>query len=196
MSATHSDVGVRRAATADAEAVGAIQAAVWRQAYRDDLPPEALAASTPSAFAAAWRRSLDPPPGPAHGLLIAHEAEAVVGLAALGPSDDPDLAESGAVELLVLGVDPDHRRVGHGSRLLAAAAQFGAERGGALLTTWVLVNHEATRAFLQGAGFGPDRARRERVVSPEGATVLEIRLVAALPGGGDEPAPAALPTSR
>ena len=97
-----------------------------------------------------------------------------VGLAALGPSDDPDLAESGAVELLVLGVDPDHRRVGHGSRLLAAAAQFGAERGGALLTTWVLVNHEATRAFLQGAGFGPDRARRERVVSPEAVSYTHL----------------------
>ena len=43
MSRIHSDVGVRQAGAGDAETVGRIQAELWRDAYADDLPPQALA---------------------------------------------------------------------------------------------------------------------------------------------------------
>lgn len=177
MNATYGEAGVRRATHQDADAIGTVQAAIWHDAYAADLPADALAACTPQAFADAWRASLIAPPSPAYVLLVAHAGDAIVGLAALGPSDDPDLAETGAAELLVLGVDPGHRRQGHGSRLLAAAVDLCRERGVPLLAAWVLAGHEGTRAFLQGAGFGPDRARRHRVVDPDGGTVLEARLV-------------------
>ena len=54
------------------------------------------------------------------------------------------------------------------------------EAGADGLSAWVLVPHEETRAFLVGAGLGPDGAYRDRVVSPEGATAREVRLVAAI----------------
>lgn len=185
---SHSDIGVRRATPADAEAIGDVQAAVWRAAYADVVPAEALAVSTPTAFADAWRSSLGRAT-PDHALLVAHEGAAVVGLAALGPSDDPDLDDATTIDLLVLGVAPARRRAGHGSRLLAAVADLARQRGARRLTAWVLIAHEETRAFLQGAGFGPDGARRRRIVDPDGGTVLEVRLVAGL----DEPTDAATP---
>ena len=37
-----------------------------------------------------------------------------------------------------------------------------------------------TRAFLMGAGLGPDGAFRDRVVSPDGATLREVRVRASL----------------
>ncbi|MCA0436662.1 MAG: GNAT family N-acetyltransferase [Actinobacteria bacterium] len=188
MSRIHSDVGVRQAGAGDAETVGRIQAELWRDAYADDLPPQALAVSTAEAFAAAWRASLTPPTQPDHALLLAHAGGDVVGLVALGPSEDPDLAGAGAVELLVGGVAVHRRGAGHGSRLLAAATDLARDRGAGLLTAWVLVSHERTRTFLQGAGFGPDRARRERIVDPDGRTVLEARFAASI-----APDPAAAP---
>lgn len=169
------DAGVRRAGVADASAVGRVQALVWAQAFADDLPPQALELCTPEGFAAAWRAGLSDPPSPDHVLLLAHEGDHVVGLAALGPSPDPD--SPGASEILVLGVEPEARRRGHGSRLLAAVADL--TRDGELLV-WVVARHDGTRAFLQGAGFAPDGARRERVVDPDGGTVMEARLVTAL----------------
>lgn len=182
MSRTSSPVGVRPAGPADAAAVGGIQARLWRAAYARDLPEEALAACTEQAFTAAWRDALTAPPGPDHVLLVAYDGGEIVGFAALSPADDPDLAGQAVLEVTVAGVDPRRRRLGHGSRLLAAAADLARERATSSLITWVLVAHEETRAFLQGAGFGPDRARRERVVDPAGRTVHEARLVAALPG--------------
>jgi hypothetical protein len=46
----------------------------------------------------------------------------------------------------------------------------------------VLVDDEATRAFLAGAGFEPDGAYRDRVVSAEGQTLREVRLSCSLAG--------------
>jgi hypothetical protein len=42
----------------------------------------------------------------------------------------------------------------------------------------VLASDEATRAFLLDAGLDPDGAFRARVVSPDGETAREVRLVA------------------
>jgi hypothetical protein len=46
--------------------------------------------------------------------------------------------------------------------------------------TWVLASDEATRGFLMAGGLGPDGAFRDRVVSPDGDTAREVRLVADL----------------
>ena len=42
----------------------------------------------------------------------------------------------------------------------------------------MLASDETTRAFLLDAGLDPDGAFRDRVVSPDGATAREVRLVA------------------
>jgi GNAT superfamily N-acetyltransferase len=173
------DASVRLAREGDAPAVGLVQATVWREAYAEVLADDVLAAFEPQAFAGAWRRSLAAPPAGVHRLLVACAGDQVVGFAAIGPSQDPDTTpETG--ELTALGVHPQARRSGHGSRLLNAAVDTLRGAGAELLATWVLAADEATRSFLTASGLHPDGAFRDRVVSPAGDTAREVRLVADL----------------
>jgi GNAT superfamily N-acetyltransferase len=169
---------VRVARVSDAPAVGLVQAVVWREAYAGILPEEVVAQFEPRAFAGAWRESLTSPPSPDHVLLVACAGEQVVGFAAVGPSPDPD--GDAVAELLVIGVHPEARRQGHGSRLLNAVVDTARARGHEMLTVWVVADSDDTRRFLTAAGLQVDGAHRERVVSEGGATASEVRLSAAV----------------
>lgn len=173
------DASVRIARPNDVAAVGLVQSVVWREAYAAVLAPEVLAQFEPRAFTAVWRHSLAAPPTSDHLLLVACAGDQVVGFAAVGPSQDPDAGDSVA-EMLVIGVHPDARRQGHGSRLLNAVVDTARGRGRDTLTAWVLATDESTRAFLQSAGLQPDGAHRTRIISEDGATAAEIRLVASV----------------
>jgi ribosomal protein S18 acetylase RimI-like enzyme len=173
------DASVRIARPADVPAVGLVQATVWRAAYSATLSPEVLEQFEGPAFARVWRASLATPPSPRHELLVACAGEQVVGFAAIGPSADAD-ADDAQGELLALGVHPQARRAGHGSRLLNAAVDTLRGRQFTRLSGWVLADDEATRAFLVGSGLSPDGAYRDRVVDPDGTVVREVRLVADL----------------
>jgi ribosomal protein S18 acetylase RimI-like enzyme len=173
------DASVRRARPNDAPAVGLVQATVFREAYTGRLPDEVVALFEPDAFARTWRDSLAAPPEGVHRLLVACAGDQVVGLAALGPSQDPD-AGPAAGEVTVLAVHPDARRQGHGSRLLNATVDLLAEAGAESVSVWLLTDDESTRAFLTASGFAPDGAYRDRVVSPDGDTLREVRLTAEL----------------
>ncbi len=178
------DASVRRARPNDAPAVGLVQATVFRAAYAGRVPDEVLSLFEPDAFARSWRESLSAPPEGVHRLLVACAGEQVAGLAAIGPSQDPD-AGPAAGEVTVLAVHPDARRQGHGSRLLNASVDLLAEAGAESVTLWLLTDDESTRAFLTASGFAPDGAYRDRVVSPDGDTLREVRLTADL---GEDPA--------
>ncbi|MEO7448400.1 MAG: GNAT family N-acetyltransferase [Humibacillus sp.] len=172
------DASVRVARSSDAPAVGLVQAVVFRAAYAGTLPPDVLAQFEPRAFTIAWRESLTNAPSPDHLLLVACAGEQVVGLAAVGPSGDPDGADT--AELLVLGVHPEARRQGHGSRLLNAAVDTARGRDRHALAAWVLTTDDVTRTFLTAAGMETDGAHRERVVAADGSTAQEVRLSAGL----------------
>ena len=178
------DASVRRARPNDAPAVGMVQATVFREAYAGRVPDDVVSLFEPDAFARTWRQSLAAPPEGVHRLLVACAGDQVVGLAAIGPSQDPD-AGSAAGEVTVLAVHPDARRQGHGSRLLNASVDLLAEAGAESVTLWLLTDDERTRAFLTASGFAPDGAFRDRVVSPDGDTLREVRLTADL---GEDPA--------
>lgn len=180
------DASVRLAKATDAPAVGVVQAAVWTQAYAGRLPDDVVALFEAPAFAKAWRQSLESPPEGVHRLLVARAGEQVVGFAAIGPSQDPDTGQA-CGEVTAMGVHPGARRMGHGSRLLNACVDTLRGAGAEELTTWVLSDDESTRAFLVASGLGPDGAFRDRVVSPDGDTLREVRLVASL--SLDEPQP-------
>ena len=178
------DASVRVAKPTDAPAVGVVQSAVWTQAYAGRVPDEVVALFAAPAFAKAWRQSLENPPEGVHRLLVARAGEQVVGFAAIGPSQDPD-AGSARGEVTAIGVHPGARRLGHGARLLNACADTLRGAGAEDVAIWVLADDEATRAFLVASGLGPDGAFRDRVVSPDGDTLREVRLVASL--ATDEP---------
>lgn len=178
------DASVRVARPNDAPAVGLVQATVFREAFGGRVPDEVVAAFEPDAFAQVWRRSLSAPPAGVHRLLVACAGEQVVGVAAIGPSQDPDAGPAHG-EVTLLAVHPDARRQGHGSRLLNAAADILREAGADVVAAWLPADDEGGRAFLTSSGLGPDSAYRDRVVSADGAALREVRLTARL----TDPAP-------
>lgn len=173
------DASARIARASDAPAVGLVQAAVWHTAYGHILPREVVDQFDGPSFARVWRDSLNAPPSPRHVLLVGCAGEQVVGFAAVGPSADTDATETSG-ELLTLGVHPDARRSGHGSRLLNAAVDTLRSKGFDSLSTWILATDEATRAFLTAAGLSPDSAYRDRVIDADGTVAREVRLTADL----------------
>jgi GNAT superfamily N-acetyltransferase len=173
------DASVRAARQNDAPAVGMVQAVVFREVYAGRVPDDVVAMFEPEPFARAWRDSLAAPPAGVHRLLVACAGEQVVGAAAIGPSQDPD-ASPATGEVTLLAVHPGARRQGHGSRLLNAGVDLLRDAGAEAVAAWLLADDEAARAFLTASGFGPDGAFRDRVVSPDGDTLREVRLTAAL----------------
>ena len=173
------DASVRVARVSDAPAVGLVQAAVWRESYAGVLPEEVLAQFEGPAFARVWRDSLTTAPTPQHQLLVACAGEQVVGFLAVGPTTDRDRTGT-AGELLAMGVHPEARRAGHGSRLLNAAVDALRVGGFSQVSAWLLADDEQGRAFLVTAGLAPDGAWRDRVVDEDGGTVREVRLAADL----------------
>ena len=173
------DASVRIARPNDASAVGLVQAAVWRAAFGRVLAQEVVDLFDESSFARVWRDSLKTPPSPRHLLLVGCAGEQVVGFAAVGPSADADADETSG-EVLALGVHPDARRIGHGSRLLNAAVDTLRGKGFHTMSAWLLAHDEDTRAFLAAAGLSPDGAYRDRVVDADGTVAREVRLTADL----------------
>lgn len=172
------DASVRVARPEDTDEMGAVQAAAWRAAYAEVLPPATLAALDPAAVAAVWRTALASPPTRDHAVLVALSAGHVVGFVAVAPLEP---AQEGIGEVAALVVHPDAQRDGHGSRLLNAGADRLRGNGFDHVVTWVSTGDEARLGFLTAAGFQPDGATRTLDLTGDGTTVLrEHRLVASL----------------
>jgi ribosomal protein S18 acetylase RimI-like enzyme len=101
----------------------------------------------------------------------------IAGFAAFGPGTDADRWPGSDAELYELAVDPERAGLGHGSRLLNAAAATLAEDGFGTVSAWVLERDAAARGFLESAGWAADGARK---VLDMGASVPMIRLHTAI----------------
>lgn len=178
-----SDASVRTARADDLAAVGAVQAAVWTAAFGELVEPATVAAFDPTGFEAAWRQSLQDPPSPVHRLLVATEAEDVVGFVAIGPTD-----EAGSGEILAGGVDPMRRGRGHGSRLLNAAIDTLAVNDIEHVRTRVVERDTKLVQFLAQAGFVPSGGYADRIVTSDGKAVREIEMHTVI--GGESPSDA------
>jgi predicted N-acetyltransferase YhbS len=166
---------VRPARAGDAPAIGAVQSRAWRQAFGAVLAADAL---DETDLADSWRRAISTAPSPRHLVLVATAGGVVVGFVAVVPAADPDV--TGVVdEIAVLAVDPAHQRAGHGSRLLAAATATMREHGATGVVAWLPLPDAVVRNFLSAAGMVPDGARRT-LAAPDGSTVSQLRLTAAL----------------
>lgn len=171
------DVSVRAAGPADAGEVGRIQVDTWRTAYAEVLPAPVLDGLTVDDAAAAWAAAITAPPSLRHHVLVALEQQWLVGFAALGPADelqaeDPSPETTGAVAALL--VEPRWGRRGHGSRLLAAVVDHAREDGLTRLVVWIPEGDQATRAFLESAGWAVDGL--VRALDTGAGELREIRL--------------------
>jgi GNAT superfamily N-acetyltransferase len=155
------DGSVRRATADDAQAIADIQSKAWRQSYSTVLPPEAADAFDVDVAVAGWSAASSSPPSGRHRVLVAVDAEGVVGFAAAGPPTDDDLDPDLDAELLALHVSPDHLRAGHGSRLMAAVVDHAHDDGVVRLVTWVFAADDPMRLFLRENGWDADGATRD-----------------------------------
>jgi GNAT superfamily N-acetyltransferase len=154
------DSSVRPARVGDAPAVAEAQVHTWLTCYAPRLPEGALDALDVTLVEAGWRAAIRTPPSPAHRLLVALSAGEIVGYLAIGPAEDEDAAPTDG-EVLALTVVPAEQRMGHGSRLLAAAMQSLGDAGFTLARMWTFDGDAPMHTLLSAAGWEPDGARRE-----------------------------------
>lgn len=171
------DVSARLARPGDAPAIGRIQQRTWRAAYGSRLPQEVLDGLTEEALTETWRLAIIEPPSPRHHVLVACERNVVVGFSAYAPATDPDLDPGYNAELLMLLVDPEAGRRGHGSRLLTATVEHLRVDEFQRVYAWVFTGDDALHGFLHQTGWADDGAERDLDVRGDGsALVHQVRM--------------------
>jgi len=155
--------------------MGRIQVRAWQAAYAGSLPADVLDELAADDLTATWRAATVAPPSPRHRVLVAEGDTGVVGFAATAPAGDPDLDPTVDGELVTLLVDPDAGRLGHGSRLLSAAADHLRADGFRHAVSWLLSTDDVLREFLASAGWAADGAHRDLVAGGD-ALVHQIRV--------------------
>lgn len=171
------DVSVRVSWPADAEEIARVQGRAWQRSYADLLPAEVLAAFDADEVAAGWHAAMAKPADARNRVLVALERNTVTGFAVCMPATDPDCDPIAVGELADLTVDPDQRGLGHGSRLLQAAADTLTGDRFTRAVTWVMAADDALREFLTSAGWAPDGGHRELDLDGTGrTTVKQVRL--------------------
>jgi GNAT superfamily N-acetyltransferase len=162
---TLSEMQIRIAIGADAEAIERIRVRGWQTAYRNVFPSHEL--DQLRADWSRWQRQIDRPPS-GWTIFVAEVEHAVVGFVAVGPSRDP----SPGGELYAIYVDPDSWSIGVGRALISRAEERLAEDYDDA-TLWVLDDNPRARRFYEQAGWSPDGAskREERL----GVAALEVR---------------------
>lgn len=167
------DLSVRLAWADDAPAIADIQVGVWETTYAG--PPDAL--PTRDEVADLWRRSLKAPGDARNRVLVALDRATVRGFVVCQPAGDPDCDPVTDAEISEIGVHPEARRQGHGSRLLQAAVDTVRADRFTRAVCWLVVGDDRLRAFLTGAGWAPDGAHRTLDLDGTGATLVkQVRL--------------------
>jgi ribosomal protein S18 acetylase RimI-like enzyme len=108
---------IRAARLEDAPAIARLHVAVWREAYRDLAPPEAMHALDVAKRQARWAEMLATAE---RTVLVAERDGRIVGIGTAGPATVPELGGHG--EILHLYVDPAHGRGGIGRALMRRLA--------------------------------------------------------------------------
>ena len=184
---------MRPARLGDLAAIGQVQSATMLASlaagHEGPLPRDVRAMVSAPVVAAGWEPAITAPPSRAHHVLVAARDGAVVGVAGVAPTelttaadvsgtvDDTGATEAErpraserAAEITALGVAPAHQRRGHGSRLLAAAADLARRDGATVLTMWAVRGDESLARLLTGAGLEPTGSHR---ALPVGGGVTE-----------------------
>jgi GNAT superfamily N-acetyltransferase len=167
------DGTVRLAVPADADAIARIQGEAWSLNYSALLPPQATAAFDVADAVAGWTAAITEPPSSRHHVLVALDLAGVVGFAAIAPPTDDDLDPESDAELLALHVAPAQVRLGHGSRLMAAAVDHARDDGVNRLVIWVFAADDPMRLFLRENGWDADGSTRDLDV---GELLHQVRL--------------------
>jgi phosphoribosylanthranilate isomerase len=145
----------RRATPADADALGHVHVAAWREAYAGLIPDAVLADLDPRQRASMWHDLLTK----GAAVQLAERDGAIVGFGSSGPQPDPTL--SCAAEIHAIYVLRSAQRQGAGRTLMAAMARDLLAQGHASAALWVLEGNTPARRFYAALG-GREIDRREQ----------------------------------
>lgn len=154
---------VRRAAAADAEAIGRVHYATHLETYTGKFPDGVIESNPPERRARMWTRIISDGLGE---VWVAEREDDIVGFAATDTSRDdspPRELELGSIYLLATE---------HGSGL--GQALLDAALGDRPASLWVLADNPRAIAFYRRNGFEPDGEER---VDERFGSVREVRLV-------------------
>lgn len=154
---------IRRATSADAAALAAVQLASWRRAYRGLLDARYLGRLAAGSLAAAWRETLaHAPTAPQCEAVLVAEAGGVSGYCHVGAAaaDLTRLPGRDSGEVFSLYVHPTSWHRGYGRALLERAEASLAQAGFAWGTLWVLEGNARARGFYEASGWRLDGARQ------------------------------------
>lgn len=151
------------------QAVSAIYARSWRDAYQGIVPQSYLNRLSDSFWLSALESRRE-------NTLVAERDGALVGTVCAGPARDgrwPDWGEVVSLYLL-----PDCQRRGIGTRLLEAAMDRLERRGFSGVYLWAAEQNLPARRFYEARGFLPAPERTHTVL--DGTTVEEVRYIRTL----------------
>ncbi len=109
---------IRSAVASDARPIATLHASVWRETYKNLAPPEILAKLDVTHRLNTWERHLNTP-RPQHHILLATQANTIVGFTLFGPATNPVFGTRPEVKHLY--VDRKCQGAGIGKQLLQAA---------------------------------------------------------------------------
>jgi ribosomal protein S18 acetylase RimI-like enzyme len=163
---TEADVSARLAWPDDADAIAALQAAAWEQAYgvASDEPMDAR-----------WRTMISAPPDARVRVLVACEGPTVRGYALVHPCHDQDADQVADGEIGELVIEAAYRRQGHGSRLMQACIDTMAADTFTRAVWWLDSTDDARRGFAVSAGWAADGSHRE-LEAESGQRIKQVRL--------------------
>lgn len=149
---------IRPAVPGDENGIAAVLVASWDLAYEGIVPAEVIE-EIGGRRVAQWRGILtDPPAG--RTALVSETAAGITGVVMAGARRDGDAAGStGEIDLLY--VHPDHWTEGHGTALLAAAADLLRADGFTDAVLWVHPGNTRARSFYERRGWHTDGATKE-----------------------------------
>ncbi len=152
------EIKIREATIADAQALAVVHVTSWQSTYRGAFPDEVLDNLSVEQRAATWRQSFEKPER--KDFVLVAEAAAtqtaaagqVVGFAIVGPETKglPDYSH----ELYAIYLLAEYQRQGIGRRLVTAVAERLLAEGMPGMAVWVLKQNQA-RHFYERIGAQP-----------------------------------------
>ncbi|WP_166141444.1 GNAT family N-acetyltransferase [Methylosinus sp. RM1] len=164
---------LRLATSDDADRLGAIHVACWRESYDRILPREMLSKLTVEGRAAMWSKILaDSDAAAGSAVWIAENDGRMVGFGSCGRQRDQMLMERGFdAEISAIYILRSCQGAGVGRAIMGAMASLLRERGNRAVSLWVLRENAPARGFYEHLG-GAVVAEQEDA-RPE-ATLVEV----------------------
>ena len=161
-------MNIRRAISADAEALARVNVDSWRAAYRGLVPDSHLDGLSHERAAQRFREGIVS----GDEIHVVEQSDEILGFLALGGCRDPDVDTATTGEIWGIYLSPQHWRSGLGRQLCRRAEQMLISRHCEQAVLWVLEGNMAARRFYEAMGFQVDGASKSLSV---GAPLQAVR---------------------